>query len=120
MKPEELKDHELSVYCRVFFARVQHGASVEAADRQALHAVKIWRERAAFDEPEQNEDKGAARSHGIEPTCFDIVADWVEDRDGLDEFQLNRLAVVLREIVRGDLDYGRISARLSAYVPDGR
>jgi hypothetical protein len=52
---KKLEPRERSLYRNVFLARVRDGASVEAADRQAIHSVTIWQKRGAF-----NEDPPAA------------------------------------------------------------
>lgn len=46
-----IEPHERSLARRVFLARVENGATVEAAKHQAVHAVKVWRQLDLFDGP---------------------------------------------------------------------
>jgi len=57
----KLNDNEKSVYRKVFLDRTNHGTTVEAADRQALHAVNLWNVRGAL-----NDDRPDPRDQEIE------------------------------------------------------
>ncbi len=57
---QKLRPNEVSLFRRVFFARLEHGAPVEAAEKQALHACRIWERLGAFnEEPATGETDGA-------------------------------------------------------------
>lgn len=57
---EKLKPHEVSLFRRVFLARINEGATVESAEKQALHACKIWERLGAYsDGPSEEKAKPA-------------------------------------------------------------
>lgn len=58
---EKLKENEKSLFRRVYLARIETGASVEAAEKQALHAVKRWDALGAL-----NDDRPDPRDAEIE------------------------------------------------------
>lgn len=72
----EIAPHERSVFRRVFLARVQGGAWVEAAEKQAMEAVKIWRRLGLFEE-RRAEESTLAR-------CMREVAAAADSAEGLD------------------------------------
>lgn len=65
---EKLKGNEKSLFRRVYLARIEAGASVEAAERQALHAVKRWDALGALndDRPDLRDAEIARLREGIE------------------------------------------------------
>lgn len=80
-----LRPCEVSLFRKVFLARVGNGATVEAAERQALHACKVWEQRGAFGEDfegaaEQTANETRFRD-GFDALC-DYYADPVADSSG--------------------------------------
>jgi hypothetical protein len=61
MSNETLKENEKSLFRRVYLARIAVGASIEAAEKQALHAVKRWNALGAL-----NEDRTSEHEQEIE------------------------------------------------------
>lgn len=77
METKKLLPHEKFVYRKTFEARVAAGCSVEGAHHQGLHAVKLWHEVGAFNEPLSQALEGTKSPREYEP-FWKILYDWID------------------------------------------
>lgn len=106
-KNEKLRPVEVSVYRRVFLSRIEHGASVEAADRQGLQACKIWEQRGAFND---DESPGSARGQDS--------AKYADAFCALAKLMGDDIHVAMREFIDGKIDAVSFKARIMGPPPD--
>jgi hypothetical protein len=102
---KKLRPNEVSLFRRVFFARLEHGAPVEAAEKQALHACRVWERLGAFNEETRSE--GAIVETPDAVAALDTLAGYIEADGGeLDENPsdaFDRIANAVRGLLEGRL-----------------
>jgi hypothetical protein len=76
----KLSPNEARLYRRIFCVRTDDGASVEAAHKAALHAVKLWKEVGAFTEEREEKVEDGAIENRFR-NGFDALCDYHNDPD---------------------------------------
>lgn len=76
---EKLRPCEVSLYRKTFLARLNHGASVEGADKQGLHACKVWEKRGALNDDEIDDFTPEQRAAVAESEGWRIVARFLSE-----------------------------------------
>lgn len=112
-KTDKLRPREVSLFRRVFLSRVEHGASVEAAERQALHACKLWERHGAFGEDREKDENSGDEAKFRDG--FDALADYHADPEAVPATEVSVIAGLYRT---GDLSLAEFRKKLGLDLDD--
>lgn len=108
---KKLRPEEVSLYRKTFLARVSNGATVEAADRAAIHACTLWERRGAF-----NEEPGDDGQNADEKRFADGFAAIVEHMGNDDIPPVEFCAELLKRYRDREIDISTLRARLGLII----
>ena len=92
----KLRPCEMSLYRKTFLARIENGASVEAAHKQALHACKLWENVGAFNDDRVETEEVVYPADTKFRDGFDALCDYFADEGALAKENVDSIAVAYR------------------------
>lgn len=104
---KKLRPEEVSLYRKTFLARVSNGATVEAADRAAIHACTLWERRGAFnDDTVEKDGEKPVRSPSAATTWrdeWDSLAEWLIEKYQTSYLDAGQIGQLMRKTSTGNI-----------------